>query len=173
MKTQQWFKITRHDGKVQYASKWSGEQDYFLYGYGFGIKEFDALSVEPVDEVPVNMVKGMAQLDDTRFYRAYNNINSWWNGWAMPYIHADDVPLMIEDISDESWMTMKLIEGIVTIEYSDKDNHQEGETQIVIEPTIIDNEPYYYFGNEGWVFDFRSMEDHETYLKSIEDENPG
>jgi hypothetical protein len=154
-----YFKITRKDNNIEYAIKYDKTNEFFLFGSGFGIIEFDALSVEEIKEIPTKMSKGLAYFDelDENCFEAYTDLNKRWNGWAMPYIHSKEVEKLIKMMCEEGGMQetkMSIKNGVIDIlqtyegeiEYEDK-----------IEPTIIDNEPYYFFGHLGLCFDFQPL----------------
>ena len=67
----------------------------------------------------------------------------------MPFIHASDVVRMMDHLSDGGdWITYVMDGNVITITYVNDDNELS-----IIHPTTIDGEQYYYFGNEGWVFE--------------------
>jgi hypothetical protein len=150
MRKEQWYQVTRPDGTIQYATKYEGEDQYFLYGDGFPIKKFDALSVEPCDDPPVIMVEGMAWLDDSPKWRAITNINARWNGWALPSLHESAIKSLIEYLSYDEMYKIELKEGNLILTYTD-----DQEYVTVIEPHIWNGEKYYGFANEGWCWEFK------------------
>ena len=144
---EQWYEVLRHDGVKQYATK--DEKGYLLYGSGFFIKEFDAVSVTPVEEIPNVKVSGHAYFEDSKRFKAIHNPNHRWNGWAMPYIHHSAVKAVCKLTSWDGQKVTLNKEGIVTIQ-------QDGEDPVLIEPVVINGEIYYYFGNEGWCWEFKA-----------------
>lgn len=149
MQTQQWYEVLRPDGTKQYATK--GVFGYLLWGAGFEMK-LEAISITPVKEVPVELVEGTANFDDCPEWRALIDKNQWWNGWAMPYIHAKHVEDVIDytqgDPDDEYGAFLTLKDGIITVD-------DRGAPEIfTIEPTVINGELWYYFGHMGWCWNF-------------------
>lgn len=153
----QWYKITRLDGAVQYACKYENEEAYYMWGSGFGIKRFaKTKSIEKAESVPTELVVGFASFDceDDKF-KAVINKNSWWNGWAMPWIHHSDIVRFCEFMSmDEEYMTMKMKSGNLVIHRLEEVGEDyEFET---IEPTELLGEKYYYLGGGGFTFEFET-----------------
>lgn len=151
MKTigQEWYKVNRKDGNVQYATK--HENGWLLGGSGFVYEYLDAISIEPIDGFPPTKNKHMlVGFDDTKMgYKAIVDLNDRWNGWLRPYIAKDDALRMLNDIgTDESWIKWVVVDDVITI--TDVDYGDDIDT---IELEEIDGEQYYYFGNLGWVFD--------------------
>lgn len=147
----QWYEVLRHTGEKQYATK--TDTGYLLYGAGFTIKEFDAVSVTPVKEVPTDMVKGIASFDGEKetYMRAMCDLNQRWNGWYMPYIHAGDIQRLITAAShDEHILTLKDGNLIFTEMYDGKVENED-----VVAPRLFNGEMYYYCGNAGYCFDFK------------------
>ena len=153
--TNNWYEILRYDGVVQYALK-VGDY-YYLGGSGFGIIDFDAVSVTPIDGCPpVRNVNTYVCFDGdcNNTFKAIVDKNSRWNGWEMPYIHADDVMRMMDMLScGGDWITYAFNGDDIVITYVNDDNELS-----IIHPTTIDGEQYYYFGNEGWTFEQAKLE---------------
>lgn len=153
------YKVTRHDGTIQYAKKYDQSDEFFLNGFGFGIKEFDALSVEEIETIPTKFTKGFVSYDeDGTEMKAICDENKSWNGWAMPYIHEDSIQKFIELTSWEGNVFTLLPNGDLLSIVPD-DDYEE-----TIKPEIIDGEKYYYLGDEGLCFDFTSAWDYEEGL---------
>jgi len=154
--TNNWYEVLRHDGVVQYAIKIN--ETYYLGGSGFGIKSFDAQSVTAIDGLPpVRNVHTYVCFDGdlNNTFKAIVDKNNRWNGWEMPYIHADDVVRMMNYLSDGGdWITCKFEGDVITITHINWDDDEIS----IIKPTIIDGETYYYFGNEGWTFETARFE---------------
>lgn len=148
--TQQWYKVTRPNGVIQYATK-NGES-YFLGGSGFGYSQLEAISIEPIEALPSELRKGFANFegDEATNMRAYCNPHRTWNGWAMPYIHVDDIPKFISLASWEDHIFKMEGDNLRVVQLYDG----EVENDDIIEPRIFDGEKYYYLGDEGLVFDF-------------------
>lgn len=146
-----WYKVLRHDGVVQYALK--KDDVYYLGGSGFGIINFDAASVTPIEGCPpVRNAHTYVCFDgdSNNVFKAIVDKNNRWNGWEMPFIHASDVVRMMNYLSDGGdWITYAINNDVITITYVNDDFDETS----VIYPTTIDGETYYYFGNEGWVFE--------------------
>lgn len=87
---------------------------------------------------------------DDRF-KAIIDTNSRWNGWERPYIHIVDVFRMMDALSaGGQWITYDIDRtGAIIIKYVD----EREESPSRIEQTVKDGEIYYYFGNEGWIFE--------------------
>jgi hypothetical protein len=153
------YKITRHDGTIQYAKKYEHSDEYFLNGFGFGIKEFDALSVEEIDSIPTALVEGFVYYDeDGSDMKAICDINKKWNGWAMPYIHHSSIEKFIKLTSWEGNVFTLLPNGDL-LSVVPEDDYEE-----TIKPEIINGEKYYYLGNEGLCFEFTNAFDYEESL---------
>jgi hypothetical protein len=146
------YKITRHNGVIQYATKYENSNEYFLNGFGRGIKEFDALSVEPIDYIPLVYVEGVVHYDEKGTnMKAICDINKKWNGWAMPYIHHSSIKKFIKLTSHDDHTFKMVGDKLEVIQYYDG----EIENVELIEPTYFFGEKYYYLGNEGLCFDFK------------------
>lgn len=155
------YKITRHDGTIQYAKKYDHSDEFFLNGFGFGIKEFDALSVEEIETIPTKFTKGFVSYDEDEEWnemRAICDVNKSWNGWAMPYIHEDSIQKFIELTSWEGNVFTLLPNGDL-LSIVPEDDYEE-----TIKPEIIDGEKYYYLGNEGLCFAFVPLAEYEESL---------
>jgi hypothetical protein len=146
-----YYKITRHDDVIQYATKSERCNEYFLNGYGFGIVKFDAKSVEQVDSIPVVFKEGYAYFDESNVkFRALVNVNDKWNGWAVPYIHESSIKKFMKSATWEE-QTYKLLPNgdLYTVEHSCGDVYEQ-----TITPEIINGEKYYYIGL-GLCFNFK------------------
>lgn len=143
----QWYEVVRRDGNIQYATKEEGK-GFLLYGSGFFIGELDAVSVTPIDEVPVRFIKGKAYIDGEFGFKAVCNVNNRWNGWAMPHIHRSHIKRIVREFTWEDMQMSLDKKGVLTI--------KELEYTEQIEPTEIDGELYYYLGGLGWCWDFVS-----------------
>ena len=100
----QWYEVLRSNGTKQYAkgSTWgSGKDGYLLWGSGFIIYEFDAVSVTPIDKIPDDRIPGIAHFDGGKDnqYKAICNMNNRWNGWMMPFIHEDDIERLCKQLT--------------------------------------------------------------------------
>lgn len=118
-----------------------------------------------------NLVKGIASFEGETASNmvAYCDPSKRWNGWAMPYIHADYIEDLIARISYEDCILEMSGDNIRVYEY------YEGEIQnsYVIEPVLlggdnyyklndvnlIDGEMYYDFGFMGLCFDFEPLKE--------------
>jgi hypothetical protein len=152
MKTQtnNWYEVVRNNGVIQYAQKIN--EVYYLHGGGFGIIEFDAQSVTPIDGYPPSKnVHTYVCLDgdSKNIFKAIIDKYNRWNGWEMPFIHADDVVRMMDYLYEGGdWITYCFDGDDIVITHLNDDNEVS-----IIHRTRIDGEDYYYFGNEGWVFE--------------------
>jgi len=145
-KMKNWYKVTRHDGNIEYATK--SENGWCLGGSGWVYKHLDAMSIEPIDELPQDEVETYVGFDITEIpYKAIVDMNDTWNGWLKPYIHKDDVVRMLEDLSGD-WMRWTIEDGVISIMDSDV-GYDVVDT---IEISHIGDQQYYYFGNLGWCF---------------------
>jgi hypothetical protein len=153
MKTQtnNWYEVVRNNGVIQYAQKIN--EVYYLHGGGFGIIEFDAQSVTPIDGYPPS--KNVHTYvcfdgDSKNIFKAIIDKYNRWNGWEMPFIHADDVVRMMDHLSEGGdWIAYCFVgDDIVITHLNDEDDGFS-----TVHRTTIDGEHYYYFGNEGWVFE--------------------
>ncbi len=158
-RAEQWFKVERTDGNVQYATKTDG--GYCLWGSGFIIREFANLKeLTPVDEPPTELKQGYVHFEGKHYCRAIIDRNSWWNGWAMPWIHHEDVDDLMNALNNG---------GIAGKLEWDGDNikvwEDHGEDELVyaydIHPTDEFGENYYYFGGEGLCFEFSKTKENE------------
>lgn len=165
MSEQQWYRVERTDGNVQYATKTEG--GYLLWGSGFVIKKFDKLqSLTKVDEVPTNIKHGYAFFEGMSFYKAYHDANHWWNGWACPWIHKDDVKRLVEEMNDGGSATRFVWNGDNIDVYWDQEYE---EPQDKPDGTIeLQEDGYYYWGGEGLCFDFMNDKELERYEFNIE-----
>jgi predicted lipoprotein with Yx(FWY)xxD motif len=145
----QWYEIIRHDGTVQYARKY--KDLFYLWGSGFGIEEFDAKAVNPIDEVPILHVKGYAYFDGGNKYKAITNENERWNGWALPLIHESEIDKLIQDITGDGIIIKKEGNNVILIE------EEEGDI-LTSEPIVMFGDIYYDIGN-GWCWNFDKEED--------------
>jgi hypothetical protein len=81
---------------------------------------------------------------------AYCDPRNTWNGWARPYIHHKYAFYLMQMISGGDSTYTRECDSIRVI-YGDDYN-------VLIEPTILNGEAYYYFGDEGICFDFDPIE---------------
>lgn len=142
-----YYKINRHDGSVQYATKY--KDNYFLYGSGFGYSKLDCISIEEVEEIPTEYKSGYVYFDDGVCFRAIVDQNNRWNGWYMPWIHESEIDRFFEICSYEDFRMTKEGDNVTII----NDDEQE-----VVSPTEILGEKWYYLGNQGLCFDFVEVE---------------
>lgn len=147
----QWYKVVRTDGNIQYATK-SGS-GYALWGSGFIISEFGNLKeLTPVDEPPVEYELGYVHFEGEHYCRAIIDKNRWWNGWAMPWIHEEDIKNLVEMLNDGG------IAGRMDWERDAIKVWEDGGDELVyshhIQPTDTFGEKYYYLGGEGLCFEF-------------------
>ena len=98
------------------------------------------------------LVKGFASFesDEETNMLAYCDLYNGWNGWAMPYIHADAIPKFISIVSCDENNYQLEGDSLHVISYDGGEVVYDG----VIEPTIIEGEKYYNLGFEGLCFDF-------------------
>lgn len=154
MTKQRWYKVTRHNGIIEYASKYDGYKEYYLWGSGFGILGFDAIDVEEVDDIPTHYTLGTAYFDDGLEFQALHDKNRWWNGWAMPFIHESCIKRLCDELSDEEWTTYKIQEDdSLLITYHEYDDQEPS----IVQPTNILGQTWYYLGNEGLCFNFKTL----------------
>lgn len=112
-----------------------------------------------------NLVKGIANFegDTSTNMLAYCDPKNTWNGWARPYIHHSYAFYLMQMISGgDSTYTRQ--EGNILVVYGD-------DYSVLIKPTMIEGEEYYYFGDEGICFDFEpTKNDGKTraIIKNIE-----
>jgi hypothetical protein len=151
----QWYEVLRHDGRIQYATKY--KDSYFIGGSGFGYGNLDAVSITAMEGCPPSIdihTYVCFDGDENNIFRAIVDKNYRWNGWECPFIHVDDAFRMMEYITrDGDWLSYSIDGENIII----KDPEADGYCS-VIEPTIKDGEKYYYFGNEGWVFEIAQLE---------------
>lgn len=151
----QWYEILRKDGNIQYATKSYG--CYFIGGSGFGYTTLDAVSITAMDGCPPS--KEFECLvcfdgDEKNTFRAIVDKNNRWNGWEMPFIHSDDVIRMMDYLSNGGeWITFVMDGDTIVVTDVCDDEYVSR-----IEPTKMYGETYYYFGNEGWVFEIARLE---------------
>jgi hypothetical protein len=146
----EWYEVLRHDGRKQYATK--SRDYYYLWGSGFAIGEFDAISVTPINgHPPVKESETYVCFDNDleNVFKAIVNDNHRWNGWECPFIHSDDVIKLLKYLCvDEEYYKYEFDgDDILFMDVCD-DTHVSR-----IEPTMKNGEKYYYFGNEGFTFE--------------------
>jgi hypothetical protein len=145
-----WYEIVRNNGVIQYAQKIN--EVYYLNGSGFGIVLFNAQSVTPIEGYPptLNVHTYVCFDGDTKnIFKAIVDKNNRWNGWEMPFIHADDVVRMMDHLAEGGdWIKYSFDGDDIVITHLNDDNEVS-----TVHRTTIDGEDYYYFGNEGWVFE--------------------
>jgi hypothetical protein len=146
----QWYEVLRHDGRKQYAIKNNG--NYYLWGSGFGIGEFDAVSVTPIDGCPPKEYSETYVCFDNdmdNIFKAIVDDNRRWNGWECPHIHIDDVHKLLKYLCNpvHECHTYKWDGDDILL--TDADAYHTSR----IEPSVIKGETYYYFGNEGFTFE--------------------
>lgn len=163
----QWYEVLRRDGKKQYATKHG--KDYFLGGSGFGIRKFDAISVTPVEDIPIKYEEGYMHCDCPGVFRGIHNANVYWNGWACPWIYADQKKELIEWMSQEPNKVTELPDG--NLQMVDTD-YPEEEPQIIEKVMVLGKEAY-YLGNIGWTFMVMDEEQYQEYKKHNKDETDG
>lgn len=157
MNTQQLYEITRKDGTKQYAIMHNG--NYFIDGTGFGYKTLDCVSIKPIDEVPTVFKSGKFHFDDEFAGNGICDINTSWNGWALPFIHIKSVKrlckmLSWQDGDDFQKYTLFNKDGETPyVLFQECDGSFVGEIER-LESTVIDGETYIYFGNQGLCFQF-------------------
>lgn len=152
IKKQDWFKITRKNGLIQYALKI--DNSFYLNGFGFAIKNFDCISIEQIESIPNELKIGIASFDGDKKtnLKAICNPNDLWNGWHKPYIHTTSIKKLCKILSLDGYMNCQMNFGQLQI-LTFCDGKIENES--IIEPSVINGEIYYYLGNEGFVFDFK------------------
>jgi hypothetical protein len=114
-----------------------------------------------------NLVKGIASFEGEEATNmvAYCDLHKGWNGWAMPYIHADFIPKFISFVSTDENNYQLEGESLHVINSDDGVVLYDG----VIEPTIIEGEKYYNLGFEGLCFDFEPLEKDNNQLAIVVD----
>ena len=147
----QWYEVLRHDGSKQYAIKDNGK--YYLYGSGFGIGKFDAISVTPIDGCPPKEYSETYVCFDNdlnNVFKAIVDDNRLWNGFECPFIHSDDIHKLLKYLCNQEWecYSYKWDGDDILLTCSYHDSHVSR-----IEPSTIKGEKYYYFGNDGFTFE--------------------
>ena len=156
MKNQQWYEITRKDGTKQYATM--HKDNYFIGGSGLGYKTLDCISVKPIDDIPIVYKSGKFHFDDEFAGNGICDINTSWNGWALPFIHIDSVDALCKLLSYEDgedfYQRYELVDTFPPyVTFDQKDGTDIGEKEI-LPRTVIDGKTYIYFGNQGLCFQF-------------------
>jgi hypothetical protein len=129
-----WYEIVRNNGVIQYAQKIN--EVYYLHGSGFGIVLFNAQSVTPIDGYPPTLnvhTYVCFDGDSKNIFKAIVDKNNRWNGWEM---------------EGGDWIKYCFDGDDIVITYLNDDDEVS-----TVHRTTIDGEDYYYFGNEGWVFE--------------------
>ncbi|NQU52173.1 MAG: hypothetical protein HQ522_06495 [Bacteroidetes bacterium] len=98
-----------------------------------------------------NMIHGLAYFEDGPKWKAISNVNLRWNGWAMPFIHKSDIQNMCDAISDPQYTKYEMINDNVVITCK---NNPDEPIPVIIEPSFLDGEIYYYMGDEGLIWQF-------------------
>lgn len=111
-------------------------------------------------EYKVMLVKGFANFEGEKetYMRAFCDPNNRWNGWARPYIHCEDIAKCIslvawKDADGDGHFFEMIGDKLKT--WTIFQGEVEGEE--LIEPIEIEGEKYYWFGDEGLVFDFEQL----------------
>jgi hypothetical protein len=89
MNTQQWYEITRKDGTKQYATMHIMVTILLMDRVGY--KTLDCVSIKPIDEIPTVFKSGKFHFDDEFAANGICDINTSWNGWALPFVHIKSV----------------------------------------------------------------------------------
>lgn len=154
LNTRQWYAVHRYDGNVQYAVKY--DDLYFLWGSGFGISKFDAEKVEPIEgEPPYKLIEGTVCLDGDYKYKGIDNTNHRWNGWACPWILAEDIERFIADMNpytEECGVgNIFKLEGETLI----IKDLEDPEYKVYSHKENLMGKDCYYLGDIGWCFEFK------------------
>lgn len=140
------FEVTRPNGSVQYFHKW--DEQYFPIGGGFSVSKFaDGSTVKEVDAIPTRFTDGVCYFEDGPKFRCICDMNSNWNGWALPFMHASEAKRFIRSLKNKS----HIVGTTLMIDVSDSsDNDFEK-----IELSAMEGYPVYDLGNLGWCWDFK------------------
>lgn len=151
----EWYAIHRHNGVVQYATKY--DELYYINGSGFGIKSFDAKKVQRINGYPPQKLEvGTVHLDNLNHYRGIVDVNHKWNGWECPWILAKDIKRFIKEMNlytDECGIGnhFELDGGVLRITDTEEPSWWEEQPK-----QIILGHECYYLGNIGWCFEFKT-----------------
>lgn len=155
MSKRKWYEVHRHDGNIQYATKYDGL--YYLGGSGFGIKNFDAKEVTLMDgEPPQKLVEGIVHLDDQNHYKGIVDKNNRWNGWHNPWILEEDIDRFIIESNAytkecEVGDYFEMQNGVLRIS-----DFETGEWHTQSPKRSMLDKKCYYLGGIGWCFEFKN-----------------
>lgn len=154
MEKMQYARITRMDNVVEFFQV-VDKQNMELAPVGGGrclTPNMNTVkSVEFVDQLPEEYVSGYASIDGyERKWRAIQQKHASWNGWACPYILADDINNFLQDISVSEYSKSHIDENkTLYIILEDEPNQVD-----IIVPENINGLKVYNVGLLGWCFDF-------------------
>jgi hypothetical protein len=154
MEKMQYARITRTDSVIQFFQV-IDKQNMELCPVGGGrclTPNMNTVkSVEFVDRLPEEWIIGYASIDGyENKWRALHQKHASWNGWACPYILADDIKNFLKDIAVESY-------GKSNIDENENLNlilEDEPDQVDIIMPENINDVKVYNVGSLGWCFDF-------------------
>jgi hypothetical protein len=159
IKKLEYARVTRVDGTVQYfqvTNKAKGELCPVGGGFGLTLNNETVKSIEYIDELPNDLVIGWTAFDEfeeSTLWRAIVNKHDTWNGWAKPYIFADDIEKFLKDIAVEDFAKSHLDETKVLVIINDVPEYNGGFTER-IEPEQLLGITVYNVGDLGWTFSF-------------------
>lgn len=93
----------------------------------------------------IELTEGSLFIDDSKQFKGLTNLKRNWNGWAVPFIHIDEVESFINEFSDGKILFLDSFKNLI---FSD-----DGDI-IVIEQTEIEGEFYYSLEDLVWCFEF-------------------
>lgn len=148
--TMQLVEVTRPDGVVQYFNRHENGM-YSPVGGGFEVMITQFKSIKDIKRLPEVYTMGRCGFDnfDEKNFRCLCNELDRWNGWAKPYILAEDIEKFVNAYEDdESWTTRLLKNGtlvLTDVEY--------GEMSDKVKPEMVNGHKVYNV-NFGWCWDF-------------------
>lgn len=145
-----YIEVTRPNGIVEYFESIPGH-GYSPVGGGQLVASFNKLArIKIIDSIPENFQMGMCGFDEP-MYRCICDPNDVWNGWAKPYIFADDIEKFLNDIRVNEYEKSCMEDGKLKIvsEYED-----DKPTTDYVEKQILFGIEVYNVGGLGWTFDF-------------------
>lgn len=150
--------VTRPSGSKEYYERVQGG-GFAAIGGGWVIHSFGpGAKVKNIDKIPQRLEAGVCCLDDSPVWKCLCNPHDRWNGWARPYLYAEDVQRFmkynegLEGSEIQPDRSLKIVET---------EGNEDGPVINIIPVTIENGREVYYLGDLGWIFDFTSYSEEE------------